>query len=230
MAKPSAIGPAAVFWERPPLREAGEPNADPIYLAVGKALSQWERAEEGFAILFQILIETRSEAATRAYGSITNSAGRRQALRSAAEVTFTEKSIVEADREEFKDLLAHFERASSRRDDIAHGIVMHESVSGEDGKLVQPAGWLLLVPDYNTSRTFAFPQETGDVFWYRGKYRYNGLDVMIFRQKFKLLTEWVFDYNKRIGRVIDLGADAAHPDADPRSNPILVVQSSRTAP
>jgi len=170
MAKPPIIGPAAAFWDRPPLREVGEPNADPIYLAVAKALSQWERAEEGFATLFQILIETRSEAAARAYRSITNSTGRRQALRSAAEVTFTEKSIIEADREEFKDLITHFERASSRRDDIAHGIVMYESVSAEDGKLIQPSGWFLLVPYYNTSRTFAFPQETSDVFWYRGKY------------------------------------------------------------
>ena len=202
MAKPSIIAAAATFWDRPPPREIGEPSADPIYLAVGRALSYWERAEQGFATLFQTLIESQSAAAARAYGSITNSAGRRQALRSAAEVTFAEKDITHLDREEFKDLMTHFEKASSRRDDIAHGIVMFEMVSGEDGKLLQPAGWLLLVPDYNTSRTFALPQDRSEVFWDRGKYRYNSADIAVYERKFTALTEWAFDYAKRIGSAI----------------------------
>jgi hypothetical protein len=202
MPKAPIIGPAATFWDRPPLREIGEPNADPIYLAVGKALSHWERAEQGFAAVFQILIETRSGAAARAYGSITNSAGRRQALRSAAEVTYAEKNIDGAERSEFRELMTHFEKASSRRDDIAHGIVMLETVSGADGELIQPARWLLLVPDYNTSRTLAFPQDKSDVFWDRGKYRYNSADIVAFEEKFTALTEWVFDYATRISSAI----------------------------
>jgi hypothetical protein len=68
--------------------------ADGIYIAVGKALSQWERAEDGFAILFEILVESKSEAAIRAYGSITNSAGRREALRSEVDPEFGTGGLV----------------------------------------------------------------------------------------------------------------------------------------
>jgi len=48
---------------------------------------------------------------------------------------------------------------------------------------------------------------------------------MNFRQKFELLTEWVFDHGKRISRAIDLAADALN-GTDARGNPVLVVQSS----
>jgi hypothetical protein len=180
------------MWDRPPLREVGDPIADGIYLAVGKALSQWERAEEGFAILFEILIESRSVAAARAYGSITNSAGRREALRSAAEVTFETRGIGDIDRREFKELMMHFEKASSRRDDIAHGIVMYEMVGDQN------LGWFLLVPTYNTGRSDAFFREQSDVFWDRGKYRYVAEDVSVFRGKFETLTVRVFDYVSNI--------------------------------
>ena len=113
-----AQSPSA-YWDRPEAKETGDSQRDPLYRAVGKALSQWERAEEGFAELFRILIGSRSNAAVRAYGSITNSAGRREALRSAAEVVFLESDVPDIEIKEFKDLLIHFEKASSRRDDIA---------------------------------------------------------------------------------------------------------------
>ena len=191
MAKASRVAGLEI-WERPPLREVGEPTADRIYIAVGKALSQWERAEEGFAMLFEILVESKSDAAIRAYGSITNSAGRREALRSAAEVTFEVRGISDIMRKEFKELMTHFEKASSRRDDIAHGITMHETAGDHN------LGWFLLVPTYNTSRSHAFSQDQSKVFWDRGKYRYVSKDILGFRDKFETLTLRVFDYHKSI--------------------------------
>src|SRR5260221_13628791 len=76
------------YWDRPPLPNQGDSKVELTYLAVGMALSRWEILEDQFPRLFAMFLQGQYMAATRVYGSIQTSHGRREALRNAADVIF----------------------------------------------------------------------------------------------------------------------------------------------
>jgi hypothetical protein len=128
------------FWKRPQTSPKGNPNADGICQAVGRALSEWEHAEGALADLFCVVTRVTDavsyRAVYRAYGTIDTSAGRREAITAAAEIHFS--PYWDKARKSLDQLLEAVARASRRRDDIAHGIVasftshigMHVRISG----------------------------------------------------------------------------------------------------
>lgn len=69
----------------------GEASTTPIHEAVGQALSTWEHMESGLIKLFQLLCETKSFAACRAYGTLDSAFSRQLALTYAAEEFFTSR-------------------------------------------------------------------------------------------------------------------------------------------
>jgi hypothetical protein len=79
----------------------GQVTLAPIYTAVGSALSRWEHLESGLTRLFQLLCETPSLAACRAYGTVESCYGKSQMLRAAA-----------------------VEKGQELRNNIAHGMAM----------------------------------------------------------------------------------------------------------
>src|SRR5947208_13024631 len=119
------------FWKRPDPQPKGADSADSLYEAVGRALSQWEGVDQELANLF---IEFTCEPATgemtkhairRAYGSIISTAGRREAIRVAAEVYFpTWIRENETEKASLTDILNAAGWAAKLRDDIAHGVVI----------------------------------------------------------------------------------------------------------
>jgi hypothetical protein len=133
---------AASYWERPELSpdDRGDASVDPIFHAVGLALSQWETAESVLVDLFIMLCDLDNAnsytAIRRAFGTLESSGGRRKALEEAAEVYFGHYWGDPATKP-FKKLLSTFERASGRRNDIAHGRAHHLTVYWESG--VPPA-------------------------------------------------------------------------------------------
>jgi len=98
-------------------------------------------------------------AVKRAYGTIFGNAGRRSAVRAAADVYLLPYVQFAPVREAITKLLNAVEWASSRRDDIAHGFAERAMVNGIDrGVFLQPA-------DYNTRNTMvAAPLETSAFF------------------------------------------------------------------
>ena len=72
--------------------DRGDNAVDPIYHAVGFALSQWETAEVMLVDLFLTMCECENSNSynpvRRAFGSFESSGGRRKALEEAAEVYF----------------------------------------------------------------------------------------------------------------------------------------------
>src|SRR5689334_7540887 len=79
------------FWKRPDPCEKGDPDVEMIYRAVGYTTSQWERLEQSMAHLFLGITGASGpnyKSIGRAYGSIFGNAGRREALRNAAEAHF----------------------------------------------------------------------------------------------------------------------------------------------
>jgi hypothetical protein len=102
---------------------SGHATPEPIYTAVGRALSRWEHLESGLTRLFQILCETPSLAACRAYGTVESCSLKAQMLRSAATVFFDTREPDAEHNQGFKDLVAAYEKAQEIRNNIAHGMV-----------------------------------------------------------------------------------------------------------
>jgi len=82
--------------------------------------------------LFSILVESQSPAALRAYGTIANANGRREALQQAGLIYFRERADSD-DAKDFRAILANYNEASGRRNDVAHGMVAQ--VKDENGEL-----------------------------------------------------------------------------------------------
>lgn len=66
----------------------GEKSTTPIHEAVGRTLSMWEHAESANLKLFQLLCETKSFAACRAYGTLDSVFAKYLAIRCAGEEFF----------------------------------------------------------------------------------------------------------------------------------------------
>jgi len=132
-----------------PLPGSGEATPEEIFVAVGSALYHWEKMEVELAHLFHALIEARSGAAFRAYGSIQGIEGRRRAIEAAASSFFRFRS---------DPLLAQvfaltnaYASAASYRNNIAHGVTALFAVTMEDGEKGN-SSWYLTPPSYATRR------------------------------------------------------------------------------
>jgi hypothetical protein len=132
------------FWRRPAPQPMGDDDPKLVYQAVGEALSQWEQVDQRLADLFLAFTceasadDMTKRAIRRAYGSIISTAGRREAIRAAAEIYFVpvvaagievrdpalpERKDVEAG---LVDICKAAGWAAKLRDDIAHGAVRED--------------------------------------------------------------------------------------------------------
>ena len=112
----------------PSLTFVGETSTEPIHQAVGRALSSWEQAESGFVKLFQLLCETKSFAACRAYGTIENQFGRYLALKYAAEEFFASRE--QSDLKITETLLKTYSNSGKYRNELAHGMAAQPHAFG----------------------------------------------------------------------------------------------------
>jgi hypothetical protein len=113
------------IWALPKIPAAGDEDEEALYSSVGRALSEWERFENLLAFLFAAFIIPKhdSEAARRAYGSVVSFGGRADLLKGAAGVYFRNfhHTVIE---DEFDSLIKIARRASTQRNNIAHGVVL----------------------------------------------------------------------------------------------------------
>src|SRR5579863_5344766 len=94
----------------------GEPDQSPLYTAVGEALSRWEHLESGLTRLFQLLCETPSHAAPRAYGTLESCFSKAQMLRAAGLIFFERhQPFDEQHDKEVKALITAFEKGQELR-------------------------------------------------------------------------------------------------------------------
>ena len=120
-------------WEKPPKvmpSESfhGEVSTAPIHEAVGRALSAWEHAESANIKLFQLLCETKSFAACRAYGTLDSVFARHLAIRYAAEEFFMSRDG--KDFTHLKKLIRDYNNAGQYRNQIAHGMAVQPHAHG----------------------------------------------------------------------------------------------------
>jgi hypothetical protein len=164
------------YWKRPKQSPKGDDSQEPIYKAVGHALSNWEEADQALADLFLIFTCNASKgqppeqvrnAVRRAYGSIISNSGRRLAVEAAAEVYFSPwEDFKKQIRKSLMEVLNVVQWASRLRDDIAHGIVwpfMTVEVRDSEARTTKTErlGCFLMPPEYKTDRTHAYPRGGG---------------------------------------------------------------------
>jgi len=109
--------------------QQGNPVARDIYASMGYALSCWEHCETSLASLFTAFAKPTGGTwiAFRAYGAVMAHNSRRDMIAGAAEAYF---SVFPNDDlySRLTSLLALYQAASGRRNDIAHAVVMSEPV------------------------------------------------------------------------------------------------------
>jgi hypothetical protein len=111
-------------WDLPPSMPSGNESADPIFLAVGRSLSNWEYVENRLAQVFATFVgadtgKNSVHPAVRAYGAIVGFKSRVGMLDAAAKAYFREVQI-EGQSEAWNDLKKTVTGFSDRRNDIAH--------------------------------------------------------------------------------------------------------------
>jgi hypothetical protein len=179
----------------------GDATPDEIFHAVGLALTQSESAECALAMLFQVLSGAEPAGAfhalRRAFGSIEHSAGRRKALEATAEIYFGAYWANPLIKKPFNAFIKAFERGSSRRDEIAHGMAYSVVINNEQ------MGAFLFPAEYNTQRTFPFAGSVADdpLAFSRAKYRYTAAIIRNFANAFGDLRTKVWEYIRSIKKV-----------------------------
>jgi hypothetical protein len=112
-------------WDLPPTKVVGDESADPIFLAVGKALSNWEHVENCLAQVFATFVGAHIsnnvvDPAVRAYGAIVGFKSRVGMLNAAAKAYFNPARQLKQKADTWKDLKEKVTEFSNRRNDIAH--------------------------------------------------------------------------------------------------------------
>jgi hypothetical protein len=214
------------FWRRPAPQPMGDDDPKLVYQAVGEALSQWEQVDQRLADLFLAFTceasadDMTKRAIRRAYGSIISTAGRREAIRAAAEIYFVpvvaagievrdpalpERKDVEAG---LVDICKAAGWAAKLRDDIAHGAVREdmEVVTRRNDEIIKEEkfGSFLMPPEYNTGRTHAHLQEYSHLSAaYKARYCYNSSDISVIKMKFHELLIAIGAYMTLVGEYIE---------------------------
>jgi hypothetical protein len=195
------------YWSRPDPRDQGDLRAEPIYQAVGVALSEWEKADQQLAHLFLVLTEATGRAfiaVRRAYGSIESNTGRRNAVLAAAEVFFGHYWNEQPIKNSLTSVVQCVGWASKRRDDIAHGVVVVHKDIFKGLAVIDPGddrGAFLMPPEYNTGRINARFTESSDdhpLWFMRAKYRFTSEDILSMASKFTELQDVIRAYTLSI--------------------------------
>jgi hypothetical protein len=181
-------------WSLPRL-QSGDGDADQVYTAVGRALSQWEELETLLGELFATFVESRSTAAARAYGTMASAQARFDLLDSAAEIYFAER----AGQDDYRNIIKIIRLASPCRNNVAHGVVREYAAYGTDG-----GGNYLVSPEYNSRRNEPFSEfesNSIDPFHFaRHKYAYTAAQITMLRDRFIALTREVGNFARQLKR------------------------------
>lgn len=137
-------------WAVPPRQDVGDDNNSSIHEAVGEALGLWENFESLLTMIFMVMLGVGqfSKVAQRAYGSVVAFSGRAEMLKAAADAFFDEHPDDEIEAR-LGQLIKDARRASTRRNDIAHGTAILLSREAPAHKTV---GYFLVPGFYATNK------------------------------------------------------------------------------
>jgi hypothetical protein len=179
-------------WDVPPAPYESTDLADMIYLAVGRSLSQWEKLEFALARLSANLTghTLPSAVAFGIYRAATIFWQRADEIEQVFR-QFIIRAPDQALEADFERLICDIRRLSSRRNDIAHGIVQPCWAENETTYSEQTAIGYVLVPA-GYSRDFA---TTG-----RPTYVFSSVDIDRYRNAFEEYRNRIVTFGYRLGR------------------------------
>ena len=186
--KIDALADPQDLWRRQNEREQGDATIQKLHMEIGCLSTTWEGVEDDFSHLFQVLVETVSPAARRAYGSMMSGHARREAMREASTIFF-ERHPSTDNKKRFGRLIEHLKEASKRRDDVVHGVsAQFVFPDGDRGHFIVP-------PNYNSNFTHAITK-TGPPYWrhLRAEYRYSSEDLITLAANFRVLRDALNEY------------------------------------
>jgi hypothetical protein len=175
-------------WEVPPFPERGEEAPEPLYTAVGHALSTWELVEEELASLFALMVgqarrSPETQPAIRAYGAIVSFTSRADMLAAASKgffLAWPNEATMTTFEEEFRELMKMASGWSGRRNDLAHGRV---------NTFTSIKGYCLAPGLYNSKKN-----TVGN----KPSYIYTATHVATFQRQFEFLFSLLRDYWYRL--------------------------------
>lgn len=132
-------------WEQRPFPKHGESDPDKVYVAVGRALSEWERFETYLGLLFAKIVSEQNIdlPAQRAYAAVRTFEARSAMLKTASAAFFLlyhGRSEVPTLQAAFKKMIGAVCEFGARRNEIAHGVVARFEEPGETYGLFPPYG------------------------------------------------------------------------------------------
>jgi len=160
------------------LAPVGNDSATDIYVAVGLALDRWEHCEMSFASLYSALIGAidGNYVQMRAFGVITAPTTRYGMIWEANDARFDHGEHLL--RKRGRSLLNLYKDAASRRNEIAHAMVMGDVLPNGDKPPLPPI-WFLVPPRFSTRKI-----EPGTT---KPKYRYSSREIRHFTACFEEL-------------------------------------------
>jgi hypothetical protein len=164
-------------WDIAPLLPKGDAEATPIWTAVGKALTVWERLDGVLADIFGVMVGSRGGAATAALGIIGTSSTRAEMLNVAGAIVLQKDATLLS---ALKSITRRAGYLSSRRNDIAHGVVGHfvEGHTDEHGAVTEvDHGHYLTPATYATRKRSNIERQMGDPMMLDHVYAYTSEQV-----------------------------------------------------
>jgi len=143
-------------WDRWPPR--GDPTEEAVFVAVGRFLTKWEKLEMGCAEAYAAFVTMGSFETTiamRSFGTVSASRSRTDMLKQAAEA-YQFLGHEDGIRDHVGTLLNAYTDHASRRNEIAHGVVLRYAnltyALGEE--VVGPVrpGFVLVPAEYNARK------------------------------------------------------------------------------
>jgi hypothetical protein len=195
-------------WERLETRPTGDDKPDALYMAVGKAITAWNKVELSLAYLFGIFVNPSGgiEVAGRAFGAVNTTSGKLDMVKAASDVfigpieeALKRQHLNIPDNEDvsiepgenffdpaipnFKPNLNHhintvWKKFGERRNDLAHGVVLQHGPAVDEKG---PVGRWYLVPSHVDGKKWAR----------RGNptYCYTAEDVEFYVKQFEALND-----------------------------------------
>jgi hypothetical protein len=184
--RPPPTPPQPKPWDMPPLPKRGDENQNDTFAAVGVALSKWEYFEGQLGLLYAGLVDAHhaSAPALRSYGVITAFSTRIDMLREATFAFFFGKNKDDL-RDDVIDTLNTAKEFSTRRNEIAHGVV--QQYSPKEGDYVSG---FVIGPSYFAVRKKKITlNELTNNIEVRDSYAYTSKELNIFSAHFEELAE-----------------------------------------
>lgn len=127
------------YWNRPAPNRHGDIDVDDIYIAVGRALSEWSMVEIALGRLYAALDGTAPQLAWSIYAADRDPRARHARLSEAARNRFIDEES--EDSVTCRRVIEAAGHAAQRRDDVVHGIAVLFRPGALDGSYLVPTGF-----------------------------------------------------------------------------------------